>query len=253
MSRGTIDYGIDAPGLVRGFLLAGLSGVVLLAATAAFAPAAWAWRSAVLLLLALATLYPLGMGGFMLFESRIGKVRGRERLLDRIAWRGDERVLDVGCGRGLMLVGAAKRLTTGRATGIDIWQASDQSANGPEGALGNAAREGVADRVEVATADMRKLPFADATFDVIVSHWVVHNLDAERDRALALTEMSRVLRPAGTILLADIAHRAAYATALTALGFPPPDLIVSPLRDAILTAVSFGSFRPFALLAHRPG
>ena len=38
----------------------------------------------------------------MLYTSKIGKVRGRDRLLDRLPWRGDEQVLDVGCGRGLL-------------------------------------------------------------------------------------------------------------------------------------------------------
>ena len=43
-----------------------------------------------------------------------------------IRWHltGDEKVLDVGCGRGLLLIGAAKRLKSGKATGIDVWDAS---------------------------------------------------------------------------------------------------------------------------------
>ena len=41
---------------------------------------------------------------WMWYSSRYGKVREREHLLDAIAWRGDEQVLDVGCGRGLMLI-----------------------------------------------------------------------------------------------------------------------------------------------------
>src|SRR5262245_50202181 len=53
-----------------------------------------------------------GLG--MVWYSYFGKLRMRERLLDRVPWRGDERVLDVGCGRGLMLLGAAARLTTGK-------------------------------------------------------------------------------------------------------------------------------------------
>src|SRR5204863_957440 len=108
-------------------------------------------------------------GLWMVYTSKIGKVRARERLLDRLTWTGGERVLDVGCGRGLMLIGAAKRLTAGKATGIDIWQAEDLSGNRPEATLLNAEREGVADRVEVETADMRDLPFPDGSFDVAVS------------------------------------------------------------------------------------
>jgi ribosomal protein L11 methylase PrmA len=82
-------------------------------------------------------------GTWMAWSSRVGKLREREQLLDRIAWRGDEAVLDVGCGRGLLLVGAAKRLRAGHATGIDLWQAEDLAGNRPEATLENARLEGV--------------------------------------------------------------------------------------------------------------
>src|SRR5262249_45970012 len=118
------------------------------------------------------------MACWMIWDSKIGKVRDREKLLDRIPWSGAERVLDVGCGRGLLLIGAAKRLSAGGAVGIDLWQAEDLSGNRPEATLENAKIEGVADRVEVQTADMRKIPFPDATFDVILSCAAIHNLYA---------------------------------------------------------------------------
>src|SRR5262245_14009174 len=44
------------------------------------------------------------------------RLDARRRMLDAVAWRGDERVLDVGCGNGFVLVEAARRLTTGLAT-----------------------------------------------------------------------------------------------------------------------------------------
>src|SRR5262245_39967625 len=74
-----------------------------------------------------------GFGGLLLlWSSLFGKFRARDALLNSVPWRGDEQVLDVGCGHGLMLIGAAKRLTTGRATGIDIWQDVDQANNSAE-------------------------------------------------------------------------------------------------------------------------
>ena len=63
--------------------------------------------------------------------------------------------------------------------------------------------EGVSDRVAVETADMRNLPFADQTFDIVMSNWAVHNVGAESDRAQALCEMVRVLRPGGHHPAAD--------------------------------------------------
>ena len=72
----------------------------------------------------------------------MGKLRLRDRVLDGLALRGDEQVLDVGCGHGLMLLGAAKRLKKGKAIGVDIWQKEDQAGNDPEATRENARREG---------------------------------------------------------------------------------------------------------------
>ena len=154
----------------------------------------------------------------MLYSSKVVKLRRRERLLDQIAWTGSESVLDIGCGRGLMLIGAAKRLTTGKAMGIDVWHGEDQSHNKPDETIRNVRLAGVADRVEVRTMDMRSLGFGDASFDVIVSHWVVHNVSKQADRKVALREMVRVLKPGGVILLADIVNHDEYATELRACG-----------------------------------
>src|SRR5713226_2547645 len=131
------DYGLDAPGVVRNLFLAGVIGLSLWASVALKL-----WSGVVSLNLgAVKLLFPLGTIGlvcaisfsgtglWMIWSSKVGKVREREKLLDRIAWSGSERVLDVGCGRGLMMIGGAKRLTTGKATGVDIWQAEDLSGN----------------------------------------------------------------------------------------------------------------------------
>ena len=247
MSDARTDYGVDAPGLVRTFAVVGSVALLLVGALAALLPDRH-WGT---IIAAAVALYCLGMATLMIVWSKTIKLREREQFLDLIAWRVDEIVVDVGCGRGLMLVGAARRLTTGRAIGIDIWQASDQSANTPRGALDNAAVERVSDRVEVRTADMRDLPFADASIDVIVSHWAVHNLEAEADREQALREMVRALRPDGSILIADIACSDFYAQRLAALGLDDQRLIVNRIRDAVLTMISFGSFRPAAIIARR--
>jgi ubiquinone/menaquinone biosynthesis C-methylase UbiE len=136
--------------------------------------------------------------------SRIGKLRLRDALLSRIAWRGDEHVLDVGCGHGLLLIGAAKRLTTGRATGVDIWSQIDQADNQPERTVENARIEGVADRVDVRNGDARKLEFPDEVFDVVVSSLALHNIPDGREREHALREIVRVLKPGGHVAIVDI-------------------------------------------------
>lgn len=244
------DYGIDAPGLATGFLTGGFAAFALALALWQFG-GRQNWAVVATAVFTFLGIYLSGMGCLMVVWSKIIKLKMRETMLDHIAWRGDERVLDVGCGRGLMLIGAAKRLNSGKAVGIDIWQAKDQSANGPQGALENARLEGVSDRVEIETGDARALPFADASFDVVTSHWVVHNLDSMADRDLALSEMVRVLRFGGKLILADIEHRDAYMATLQQLGLLDCRIEVSPLLDRVLGAVSFGSFRPATIFAQK--
>ena len=139
----------------------------------------------------------LSLAGAQILFSKVGKFRERDRLLDSIPWRGDETVLDVGCGRGLLLVGVAKRLRTGRAVGVDIWQSKDQSGNHPEATYKNAQVEGVANRVEVKNGDARQLPFKDGTFDVVVSSLVLHNIRDASERKKAVQEIARVLKGGG--------------------------------------------------------
>jgi ubiquinone/menaquinone biosynthesis C-methylase UbiE len=147
----------------------------------------------------------INVGG-MLWYSKVGKLRQRERLLDLVSWRGDERVLDVGCGRGLLLVGAARRLTSGKATGVDIWQRKSMVGNRPEVAQENARLEGVAERVQVQDGDARHLPFPDGSFDVAVSALVLHNIPGQAGRQQAAREMARVLKPGGQVALLGIKH-----------------------------------------------
>jgi ABC-type sugar transport system substrate-binding protein len=62
----------------------------------------------------------------MIASSRIGKLKARNSLLDGMALKPTDAILDVGCGRGLLLIGAARRATNGHATGIDLWSQVDQ-------------------------------------------------------------------------------------------------------------------------------
>ena len=150
--------------------------------------------------------------------TRRGKFEVWDALLDALSLRGDERVLDVGCGRGAVLLAAARRLPEGRAVGVDIWRAQDQSGNAMDATARNAALEGVGERVELRTGDMRALPFDDASFDVVVSSLALHNLTDPADRAKAVREVARVLKPGGRVLLADFRHARDYADTLRAAG-----------------------------------
>lgn len=187
------NYGIDSPVIVA--TLSFLALASLLAGLRAHT--GWRWVG-----YGLGAYFFLGAAGF-LFYSKVGKLGLRERLLDKIPWRGDERVLDVGCGRGLLTVGAAHRVPTGCVVGVDVWNPRAISGNRAESVRENATTEGVGPRVEAKEGDARKLPFEDGSFDVVVSNFVVHELQERSDREQMMREVARVLKPGGRVALVD--------------------------------------------------
>jgi arsenite methyltransferase len=199
-----LDDGLDAP---RDLVQKAAAGVVFVALGTVWPIAQW---PAGFLLF-----YAAGQ----LFVSVYGKRRTARRMLGCLPWRGDEQILDVGCGHGMLLVEAARRLTTGRAVGIDVWSQRDQWRNSADATRARLRAAGVADRVEVQDADARELPFPDASFDVVVSNLVIHNIASADERARAMREIARVLKPGGRVALVDIAHTSAYAAVLRAEGF----------------------------------
>lgn len=192
------------------------------------------------------------MGLWMLWSSKVGKIRSRERLLGHITWTGGEQVLDVGCGRGLMLIGAAKRLTTGKAFGIDKWQEEDLANNTPEGTLENARIENVLDRIVVKTADMRELPFERDSFDVVLSCSAIHNIYSKAERGKAISEIARVLKPGGQALIDDIRHVDEYAASFLRSGCSDQRRIGSRFSTIFFAMITMGTLRPATLLVRKP-
>jgi SAM-dependent methyltransferase len=208
------DYGIDAPGVIRNLLLIGLALLAVSFFMGRFGKVGPRLRPTMIVTGSIL----VAEGLAMLAYSKIGKFRHRDRMLAKIAWRGDEQVLDVGTGRGVLLIGAAKRLKTGRAVGIDIWSAKDLSANAMEATYANADLEGVRDRVELKTEDASRMTFPNATFDVLVSNLCIHNIQDPKGRDKACTEIVRVLKPGGTAVISDFKHTGLYAEVFSQAG-----------------------------------
>jgi arsenite methyltransferase len=214
------DYGLDAPPVIRNLILAGIASILAGSLLRLFLASTYS-RLAIILLacgLLIGASF-LVSAALMVWSSKVGKLKFREQLIDSLELRGTEIVLDVGCGRGLLLTAAARRLKTGKAIGIDLWQSVDQSGNHPETTLSNAQVEGVAERVEVKTGDMRQLPFVDQTIDVVVSNLAIHNIPDKAGRARAVSEIARVLKPNGRVALVDFECTDEYLNTLHGLGW----------------------------------
>ena len=177
----------------------------------------------------------------MILYAKIGKFRHRDRMLGLVEWRGDEQVLDIGTGRGLLMIGAAKRLTSGHATGIDIWNAGDLSGNRKENTLKNAELEGVASKITIGDEDARKLSFADESFDVVLSNLCLHNIPDKDGRRNACREIARILKPTGTVVLSDFKSNSLYESTFKELG----------MKTSRSFPAIFNTFPPLTILTAR--
>jgi arsenite methyltransferase len=216
----TPDYGLDAPLLVkRMFTRAGWTiaiGVAVFLINRNDNPGPAGTLLAVFL--AIGAIFA-GVGAYMVWSSRTGKLQLRDKLLDSLTIQGDEKVLDAGCGLGLMTIGVAKRLKSGgKATGVDSWNPTVLSGNSSDAAKANAKLEGVADRVRFETGDLRKLVYPEKSYDVAVSALAIHNLGDKDGRDRAVREMLRVLKPGGRLLILDLFHVGDYASILREAG-----------------------------------
>ena len=223
------DYGVDAPAAMRNLFLAG----ALCFLAAFFVP----WPVLIGKVLFSLRIPLFWTGGFLLGEAllfllyvKVGKRRHRDFMLSMHTWRGDEQVLDVGCGRGLLLIGAAKHLTSGHATGIDIWSNVDMGANSTEATTRNLTLEGVADRCTLVSLAAQSMAFPDAAFDVIVSNLCLHNIYDQATRQAALQQIIRVLKPGGIALISDYKRTSEYART-----FKDAGLTVQKRRGSFIT------------------
>jgi SAM-dependent methyltransferase len=121
------------------------------------------------------------------------KINFPEWVLNRIAWRGDEQVLDVGTGSGLYFEAIQSRIPNGRLIGADL----------SFGMVQRAAQQPLAAQVGLINSDVQALPFANHSFDVVLAnHMLFHVPDINQ----ALTELRRVLKPEGILIAATNAR-----------------------------------------------
>lgn len=206
-----INYGIDAPKFVRNLFLFSF----LFFGTAIIVPG----PGKVVFSIALAAGFIcLTEGALMLLYAKKGKFNHRDRMLNLINWTGNETVLDVGTGLGLLMIGAAKRLTSGKAIGIDIWNKDDLSENSSYKTYKNSELEKVTGKIEVQEGNILHTDFPDNGFDVVLSNLCLHNVGNTENRKTACREIHRILKKNGVAIISDIAHCSEYKAEFLRLG-----------------------------------
>ncbi len=209
------SYGVDAPYVP---VLSAIGAVVFIGlAVAGSAPG-------VSLLMALVL---IGQAGCYLHATLRGKFVIWRRIIDQMELKGDEQLLDVGCGRGMVMLTAATALPDGVVVGLDLWRGQDQTGNGADAVMANAEAVGVVEQVELHTGDMTEMPFVDGEFDVVVANVAIQNIKNRERRRTAIDEMVRVTADGGRIAVVDIQYVDQYKDDLAAAG--AEDVVVHKL------------------------
>lgn len=166
------------------------------------------------------------------FTRLAGVGRIHAQLLDRADLTGDRRVLEIGCGTGNLLTALGRRRPELATLGIDPDPAALRRARR------KAARRRLPIRYDRAFAD--ELPVPDASFDVVLSSFMLHHLDDD-ERLRTLREVRRVLRPGGELHVVDADgtpsghNRRKIHSRLTG---SRPELVLAALREAGLAEVA---------------
>lgn len=141
---------------------------------------------------------------YMQFSPRGGNLQAKVRDLasNQLVWDGDGKLLDIGCGNGALAIEAAKRYSKAQIVGIDYW--GGQWGYSKENCEKNAQIAGVADHTSFQKASAAKLPFADESFDAVVSNFVFHEVQDVKDKRVVIKEALRVLKKGGVFVFQDL-------------------------------------------------
>ena len=164
----------------------------------------------------------------------------KEALLTQLGGAPGERLLDVGCGTGTLSVALAHRFPQARVIGLDADAAALAIARH------KAAGAGVELGFERACAE--RMPFSSGFFDTAVSSLFFHHLTRDA-KAAALAEIFRVLKPRGSLHVADwgrptgLAMRAAFLPVQMLDGWDTTGDSVAGILPDLMSQAGFADVR----------
>lgn len=154
---------------------------------------------------------------FYLHTSLRGKFRIWRRLVAQLPTP-PGRVLDVGCGRGMVLITALTAYQHAEGVGLDLWRSRDQTGNDPLTTMENAQLNHVEKRVQLVTESMADMSLPSDSFDAVLANVAIQNIKSRDGRRDAIANIYRVTKPGGQIRVVDIQFIKEYRDDLVALG-----------------------------------
>lgn len=170
----------------------------------------------------------------------IGKLR--RALFEGAELAPGQRVLDVGCGTGSLLVALKRQHRDVEAVGLD----PDPKALSR--ATRKLRRAGVSARLERGYADA--LPFPDGSFDRVLSSFMFHHLSAAQQQAM-LAEVRRVLAASGRLELVDLAGREESSRGRLARFIHSHEVLATNGEKDVLAAMQRAGFEQVRVVARR--
>ncbi len=172
----------------------------------------------------------------------LGIASARRQLIEQAALEPGHRVLDLGCGTGSLVALLGRLHPDVEITGLDPDPKALARARRKldRAGLGVALDEGFAD----------DLPYADASFDRVLSSFVFHHLPSEA-KPQALREVRRVLRPGGALHLLDFGGEGVHREGLLARSLHAADPLRENFEGRIPALMIEAGFREARECAHR--
>lgn len=168
--------------------------------------------------------------------SLLGGDRARHYLIEQAGIQPGQRILDIGCGTGTLVVLIRRLFSQVEAVGLD------PDPRALNRAARKAKRAGVSIHLDQGFSD--RLPHQNASFDRVFSSFMFHHLD-EQGRERTLSEVVRVLKPGGSFHMLDFAKGESGSHGLLGRAIHSSDRLKDNSEERILALMARAGFSRF--------